>query len=75
MASKIEWTGRSDWNYLRGCTRKSEGCRNCYAEIMAARFSDPGQWGHGYAERVRTPAGVDHRWTGRVELQRTGCPA
>lgn len=69
-ASKIEWTGRSDWNPVRGCSRKSEGCRNCYAEIMAARFSDPGQWGHGFAHIVDMGQGRDHRWTGKVELVR-----
>jgi len=59
----IEWTD-STWNVIRGCTRVSEGCVNCYAEIMAARFSQPGQWGHGFAEMK----GGDHRWTGKVEL-------
>lgn len=63
-ASKIEWTDRSDWNPIRGCTRVSEGCRNCYAEGIAARFSGPGQPFHGFAER--TPKGP--RWTGKVEL-------
>lgn len=62
-ASKIEWTD-STWNPIRGCTRVSEGCRNCYAEVMAARFSKPGQWGHGIAEM----RGGDHRWTGRVDV-------
>lgn len=61
--SKIEWTDAT-WNPLRGCTRVSEGCRNCYAEIMAGRFSDPGQWGHGIAERT----GSGYRWTGGVDL-------
>jgi protein gp37 len=46
--SKIEWTDAT-WNPVRGCTRKSPGCINCYAEVMAARFSKPGQWGCGYA--------------------------
>lgn len=41
--SGIEWTGRSDWNPLRGCARVSEGCRNCYAEAIAARFSGAGR--------------------------------
>ena len=36
--SKIEWTDRT-WNPVRGCSRVSEGCRNCYAERIAARFS------------------------------------
>lgn len=63
-ASKIEWTDRSDWNPIRGCTRVSEGCRNCYAEGIAARFSGPGQPFHGFAER--TAKGP--RWTGKVQL-------
>jgi protein gp37 len=66
--TKIEWTDAT-WNPIRGCTRVSEGCRHCYAEVMAARFSDPGQWGHGLAQRVALPGGgTDHRWTGKVEL-------
>ena len=64
----IEWTDAT-WTPVRGCTRVSEGCRNCYAEVMAARFSDPGQWGHGLAKRVTLPDGTkDHRWTGKIEL-------
>lgn len=59
--SKIEWTDRSDWNPIRGCTRVSPGCVNCYAEAIAARFSDPGQPFHSFAER--TLAGP--RWTPR----------
>jgi protein gp37 len=66
--TKIEWTDAT-WNPIRGCTRVSEGCRNCYAEVMAARFSDPGQWGHGLAKRVTLADGsTDHRWTGEMRL-------
>lgn len=66
--SKIEWTDAT-WNPIGGCSRVSEGCRNCYAEVMAARFSDPGQWGHGLATRVKRPDGsTDYRWTGKVQL-------
>jgi protein gp37 len=66
--TKIQWTDRSDWNPVRGCTRVSPGCGGpgphggCYAEVIAARFSDPGQPFHGFAKRG--PA----RWTGKVEL-------
>ena len=71
--TSIEWTDRV-WNPVRGCSRVSEGCRNCYAERIAARFSDesvmidaapsgPQQF-HGFA--IRTPSGP--RWTGKVEL-------
>lgn len=55
--SKIEWTDAT-WNPVRGCSRVSEGCRNCYAERQSARFEK------GYANGfVR-----DGKWTGRVEL-------
>jgi protein gp37 len=44
MADKtgIEWTDAT-WNPLRGCARVSQGCKHCYAERVAARFSGPGQ--------------------------------
>lgn len=76
--SKIEWTDAT-WNPLRGCSRVSEGCRNCYAERVAARFSSgpyidpsqeadrediPAQPYHGLAKM--TPDGP--RWTGDVRL-------
>ena len=61
--SKIEWTDRT-WNPIRGCTRESEGCRNCYAERIAARFSDPGQPFHTIAERTKSGP----RWTGKMIL-------
>lgn len=67
--SAIEWTDAT-WNPITGCTRVSEGCRNCYAEVMAARFSGPGQWGEGLARIVRDPNGkaIDHRWTGKLRF-------
>lgn len=49
--SKIEWT-ESTWNPLRGCSRKSPGCFNCYAEGIAYRFSGPGQAYEGLAKLV-----------------------
>jgi protein gp37 len=61
--SSIEWCDAT-WNPVRGCSRVSEGCRNCYAERQAARFSKPGLSMGGLA--VQTPAGP--RWTGDVEL-------
>lgn len=74
MASKtnIEWTATYhedgtvtkgfNWNFLRGCSRVSEGCRNCYAERQAARFAGEGQ---PYEGLVRsTPGGP--KWTGEV---------
>lgn len=35
--SKIEWTTNT-WNPITGCTKISEGCRNCYACALAARL-------------------------------------
>ncbi len=59
--SKIEWT-ESTWNPVRGCTRVSEGCRFCYAERIAARFSGKGMAYEGLAKS--TKAGP--RWTQEV---------
>lgn len=71
--STISWTDAT-WNPVRGCTRVSEGCRNCYAERIAARFTKPGQPFHGFAKVVAPRDGLDrvggrrNGWTGRVEL-------
>ncbi|GBG09529.1 hypothetical protein PAT3040_04179 [Paenibacillus agaridevorans] len=35
--SSIEWT-EATWNPVTGCTKLSEGCRNCYAAQMAKRL-------------------------------------
>lgn len=64
--TEIAWTDAT-WNPLRGCSRVSEGCRNCYAERMAARglpgLNSP-TTGEPFA--IMTPQGP--RWTGKVEL-------
>lgn len=70
--SSIEWTDVT-WNPVRGCSRVSEGCRNCYAERIAGRFSGPGQRFEGFARRGSYTHGVERGthggvWTGRVEL-------
>jgi len=36
-SSHIEWTDAT-WNPVRGCTKVSPGCKNCYAERFAERF-------------------------------------
>ena len=65
MATKsaIEWT-QSTWNPVRGCTRVSEGCKFCYAERIAARFSKEGLAYEGLAKM--TKAGP--RWSNEVRL-------
>lgn len=35
--SSIEWTERT-WNPVVGCLKVSQGCKNCYAEVMARRL-------------------------------------
>lgn len=37
--TKIEWTDIT-WNPTTGCSKISEGCKNCYAERMAHRHKD-----------------------------------
>ncbi|HEV7278410.1 MAG TPA: phage Gp37/Gp68 family protein [Devosiaceae bacterium] len=72
----IEWTDAT-WNPLRGCSRVSEGCRHCYAEGVAARFSGLGQPYEGLARFVVTktaaagkttqlPPRREARWTGKI---------
>ena len=38
----IEWTDRT-WNPTKGCSKVSDGCKNCYAMQMAARLEAMGQ--------------------------------
>jgi protein gp37 len=39
--SSIEWTEMT-WNPVTGCTKISQGCKNCYAERMARRLTAMG---------------------------------
>jgi len=41
--TKIEWTHipgykGETWNPVTGCTKVSDGCTHCYAEVLANRF-------------------------------------
>jgi len=40
--SGIEWT-ESTWNPVTGCSKISQGCKFCYAEVMAKRLKAMGQ--------------------------------
>jgi protein gp37 len=40
--SKIEWTELT-WNPTTGCNKVSQGCKFCYAEVMARRLKAMGQ--------------------------------
>jgi protein gp37 len=72
--SAIQWTDAT-WNPTRGCSRVSEGCRHCYAEVVAARFSGKGKPYEGLARYLEHrdnvgPNGVrrEPRWTGEVRF-------
>lgn len=56
----IEWTDAT-WNPIRGCSRVSEGCRHCYAEKIAYRFSDEGRPYHGLV-------GIGGKWNGQIKF-------
>ena len=63
--SKIEWT-EATWNPLRGCSRVSEGCRFCYAERVAERWSGPKQPYEGLV--IPSKTGGHPRWSGEIML-------
>jgi len=68
MASKssIEWTN-STWNPLAGCSRVSEGCKNCYAIAMASRLASMSQEKYvGLTEKRASR--ID--WTGKIHVDR-----
>jgi protein gp37 len=61
--SNIEWTDET-WNPVRGCSRVSPGCDNCYAMGQAHRFSGAGKPYEGLTTIRRGK--VD--WAGRTKL-------
>jgi protein gp37 len=62
--TSIEWTNAT-WNPVRGCRRVSPGCENCYAEVIAGRFSGPGMHHEGLATYSKEHGA---RWTGDVRV-------
>ncbi len=71
--SSIEWTDET-WNPVRGCTRVSPGCENCYAERQAHRQSGPGGAYEGLTQKgphyrkFGTVRFGSPRWTGKIRL-------
>jgi protein gp37 len=57
----IEWTDAT-WNPILGCSRVSEGCRNCYAERIAGRFPNSSVYG-GLTQIVNGRA----VWSGQIK--------
>lgn len=66
--SKIEWTDKT-LNPLVGCTKQSEGCKNCYAIIQAnIRKSNPNpKMQEKFAGTVKTENGKVN-WTGKINF-------
>lgn len=54
--TKIEWTERT-WNPVTGCTKQSEGCAHCYAEVMAHRLCAMGN--HKYVNGFKSTIHID----------------
>jgi protein gp37 len=70
QTTNIEWADWT-WNPVRGCSRISPGCMNCYAELdMARKNENPKVPGcHGYSEfRIVGGGRREAHWTGKVEL-------
>ncbi len=44
-STAIEWTDAT-WNPVTGCSKVSEGCRNCYAAALAPRLAAMGKEGY-----------------------------
>ena len=57
--SKISWTNKT-WNPVVGCSKVSDGCKNCYAERMAHRLSCMGQFKYDIVTSSRG------KWNGSV---------
>ena len=64
MPTNIEWC-QETWNPITGCTKISEGCRNCYAGRMAKRLA--GRYGYP-ADEPFTPG----NWRGSRINKKTG---
>jgi protein gp37 len=71
----ISWTDHT-WNPLRGCSRVSAGCVNCYAETQAARFAGVVNGKPQPYHGLITIGAKGPRWNGMIKLvpERLGDP-
>ena len=55
--TKIEWTEHT-WNPVTGCTKFSEGCAHCYAEVMSRRLCAMGnpKYANGFKSTIHHEA-------------------
>lgn len=61
-STKIEWATHTA-NWLAGCTKVSQACTHCYAEVMSGRQV---AMGTARYEGVVDKPGPKGRWTGRI---------
>ncbi len=69
--SNIEWTDAT-WSPWKGCTKVSEGCRNCYAETMSHRNPKVlGIWGPEGKRVVTAESGWEKplQWNRQAEKE------
>lgn len=62
--SSIEWTEMT-WNPTTGCTKISEGCKFCYAEVMSRRLKAMGQvkYADGFKVRIHpNTLNIPYKW-------------
>ena len=65
--SKIEWTEMT-WNPTTGCSKVSDGCKYCYAEIMSRRLQATGikKYAAGFSIRIHEDQlNIPYRWKKR----------
>jgi protein gp37 len=66
--TSIEWTDYT-WNPVTGCSKVSQGCKNCYAELMFKRFGKT--WNQEFnevtihPERLNEPSENAKKWKGK----------
>jgi len=63
--SHIEWT-ESTWNPVTGCSKVSQGCKNCYAERLAKRLQAMGnpRYANGFQVTLHPDLlDLPHQWS------------
>jgi protein gp37 len=65
--TSIGWTDET-WNPVRGCSRVSEGCRHCYAEVQAERIVRMGKGKPTPYDGLVKLVNGEPRWTGEIAI-------
>ena len=73
MSTKINWTDET-WNPIIGCSKVSDGCKNCYAEKMSKRLAGIHKTSYYLnvvkGEHYATPqAKILPEWSGKTHFQ------